>query len=58
MINIRLSQAKVQTNDKCGILSSLGLVIIMGDFYQFSLLTKIFWYISLVIEEEIYDKSI
>ncbi len=58
MIYIRLSQAKGKTNNNTAVLDGLALIIVMGDFYQFLLITEQSLWTDPVTEKEIHGKSI
>ncbi len=58
MIDMRLSQAKGQTNNDTAVLGRLALIIDMGDFYQFHPVTRRSLWTDLVTEEQIHGKSI
>lgn len=40
MVDMHLSQAQGKTNNDTTILGNLTLIIVMGDFYQFSLMVS------------------
>lgn len=56
--DMHLSQIKGKTNNDTVVLDSLASEIVMGDFYQFSLVTWRSLWIALVIVKKIYGKSI
>lgn len=58
MVDIRLSQLKVETNNNTTVLSGLALLIIMKNFYQFSLVVVRSLWTHPVTSEEIHHKSI
>ncbi len=58
MIDMHLSQAKDKTNIDIAVLGVLALVIVMGDFHQFLLVTGRSLWTGPVTEEEIHGKSI
>ena len=58
MIDMRLSQAKGKTNNDTAVLRGLPLIIVMRDFYRFSLVIGRSSWTSLITEEEIHGKSI
>ncbi len=55
---MRLSQAKGKTNNDIVVLGSLTLVIVMRDFYQFSLVVGRSLWIHPITSEEIHGKGI
>ncbi len=57
-IDIRLSQVKGKTNNDYAIFGGLALVIVMGDFYQFSSVVGRPLWTHPVTTEEIYGKGI
>lgn len=58
MIDIYLSQVKNKTNNDIAILNNLALIIFIGDFYQFHLVTGRFLLTDAITKKEIYSKSI
>ncbi len=57
-VDIRLSQAKGNTNNTTAVLGGLVLVIIMGDFYKFPLVVERSLWTHLITSEEIHGKGI
>ena len=57
-INICLSQEKGKTNNDTTVLSGLALIIVMGDFYQFSPVVRKSLWTNPITSKEIHNKGI